>query len=326
MTKILSIIIPIYNVEIYIKRCLDSIYDSLISEDLFEVIAVNDGSQDDSVKIVENFSKSHTNLRIFNKNNEGVSSARNLGINVAQGHYLLFVDADDCIFHNSLKTLISTLNNNNDVFILRSYKENSCQTENYKWKELFYEKQTYTGDFLLRHNYVRGSVCGCAFRRLFIHNNKILFPKGIKNFEDTIFMMLVMCYANSIRFADIDLYKVFVRAGSASTSINRNNVLESVNGLKYIEEYMQTHNLNTLQTSILEYLKYSIISNATLYSVKCKNLGYKDFITHTEIKRYLPIKLGLVKQQNNKIKILNASYWLYYILIFIKNQKFFHHK
>lgn len=321
MNKVLSIIIPIYNVEVYIRRCLDSIYNQHVSDELFEIIAVNDGSPDNSMHIVEEFMKCHTNLKIINKSNGGVSSARNMGVSIALGNYLLFVDPDDYICQNSLSALIMLLDKKcNDIFVLRSYISDSNHTENYKWIELFNVKQSYTGDHLLKQNYVRGSVCGCAFLKSFIKSNEILFPEGIANFEDTIFMILSMCYAKSIRFVDIDFYEVFVRAGSASTSVNSNRVIKSAKGLEYVNQYIEKHNLTALQISMIEYLKYSIISNATLFLAKCKDLTCKEFINQTNINKYLPIKSNLIKKQKTKILILNYSFRLYYILILIKSK------
>ena len=319
MSTLLSIIIPVFNVEKYIKKCLDSIFDQTSPEDLFEVIVVNDGTLDGSMEIVKSYKQIHSNIKIYNKTNGGVSTARNVGISIAQGDYLIFVDPDDTLCYNALANVKAVLKNEtSDIFVLRSF---SNQRENYQWKSIFEEDLIYTGAQLLKKNYIRGSVCGCVINRSFLKSNNILFPEGVVNFEDTIFMMLCMCYTQNIRFVNIDLYKVFIREGSASTSITRDRVIRMVKGLEFIEQYRQIHRLNTLQQSILEYLKYSIISNATLYSIRCREMKYKEFVTQTRIKRYLPIKSNLVQQQLGKIRILNLSFWLYYILIYIKNRE-----
>ena len=103
----LSIIIPIYNVEKYINECLKSIYDQKVCDDDFEIIAVNDGTPDKSMMIVEKYALEHDNLRIINKVNEGVASARNVGIAKAIGNYIAFVDADDYIEKDSLENIFS---------------------------------------------------------------------------------------------------------------------------------------------------------------------------------------------------------------------------
>ena len=121
--KLFSVILPIYNVENYIDKCLNSIYSQKIDDELFEVIAVNDGSPDNSMEIVRKYVEYHSNLHIVNKENGGVSSARNEGIRIANGKYLLFIDPDDLIIPNSLIQLLDKLNTNCEVelYILRSY-------------------------------------------------------------------------------------------------------------------------------------------------------------------------------------------------------------
>lgn len=322
MSKLFSIIIPVYNVEEYIRRCFESIYSQSVPESIFEVIVVNDGTPDNSMSIVNEFSQIYSNIVVINKENGGVSSARNVGIANAQGDFLIFVDPDDYLCGGSLTKIQGLLENGfADMFILRSYKSNNHHEENYKWEGYFDTERIYVGRQLLEKAYIRGSVCGCVISRTFLLENRLVFPEGIANFEDTIFMLIGMCYAQCIKFADIDLYEVFVRDGSASTTLNKERVFKCVKGLEFVEQYKHTHNLSVLQISMLEYLKYSIISNATLYASKCKNLGYREFVSYTGIKKYLPIRTSLVKTQNIKIWGLNLSYYLFFLLMSIKNKR-----
>ena len=104
-----SIIVPVYNVEKYVKRCLDSIFNQTYKD--FEVIVVNDGSTDKSMNIV----KKYKDVKIINEENRGLSHARNNGVKNARGDYILFVDSDDYINKDLLKELNKSLNNNPDV-------------------------------------------------------------------------------------------------------------------------------------------------------------------------------------------------------------------
>jgi len=104
----LSFIVPFYNVEKYIGACLDSLYAQDISEEEYEVICVDDCSPDKSRDIVLKFQRKHDNLKLItHEENKCLGGARNTGINVAKGKYLWFVDSDDMIRPNCLKTLIS---------------------------------------------------------------------------------------------------------------------------------------------------------------------------------------------------------------------------
>ena len=92
---LLSIILPVYNVAPFVERCLDSIFVGETKETEFEVIIINDGSQDDSMRRAAPFAASHTNLSIVNQENQGLSAARMRGLSKAAGEYVWFVDSDD---------------------------------------------------------------------------------------------------------------------------------------------------------------------------------------------------------------------------------------
>ena len=102
----LSIIIPIYKVEKYIRYTLDSIYNQNANEKSFEVICVNDGTPDNSMNIVEEFKILYNNLHIINQKNEGLSCARNAGLKIAKGDYIWFVDSDDTLEVQSISKVI----------------------------------------------------------------------------------------------------------------------------------------------------------------------------------------------------------------------------
>lgn len=317
--KLFSVILPIYNVENYIDRCLNSIYSQQLDDELFEVIAVDDGSPDNSIGVVSKYMNLHSNLHILNKENGGVSSARNEGIKIANGEYLLFVDPDDSVISNSLIQLVNKLKTNSDVelLILRSYN-NLTKKENYKWIENFSISKEYTGYDLVSSNYIRGSVCGCVFKKKFIDKYELDFPLGVRNFEDTIFMMECMCFANKIQFEDIKFYNVQVREGSASNTLTRSRVLKSVDALKFVKEYSSSNLLDNKQLEIINYLSYIIISNVTLFLTKCKELSYVEFVKEININSFLPIKTKIVKSQRYKMMVLNSSYFIYFCWFYLK--------
>lgn len=118
MNKQLSIIVPVYNVEKYIYKCIDSLYHQGLSDDCFEIIIVNDGTLDTSMKIVSSFVDQHSNIKIINQENQGLSVARNNGLAQAEGDYILFVDSDDFIVDNSLGIILqNALNSSADMLI-----------------------------------------------------------------------------------------------------------------------------------------------------------------------------------------------------------------
>lgn len=104
----LSIVIPVYNVEKYIKPCIESLYKQGLPEEIFEVILINDGTPDDSMKVIDSILSSHTNITVINQSNQGLSISRNNGLKRAKGNYVLFIDSDDLLVENSLNEMLET--------------------------------------------------------------------------------------------------------------------------------------------------------------------------------------------------------------------------
>ena len=105
----LSIIIPVYNVERYIRSCIESIFKQGLDDNRFEVIIVNDGTQDQSMDMITDIIEQHNNILIINQANQGLSVARNNGISVAKGEYILMPDSDDLLIENSLLPLLESV-------------------------------------------------------------------------------------------------------------------------------------------------------------------------------------------------------------------------
>ena len=112
-----SIVIPVYNAENFIKDCLDSILSQTYKD--FEVILINDGSTDSSEKIIEEYIKKDDRICLINQENQGAPKARNLGIKKSKGKYIMFFDADDILKQNSLEILVSSISSNNASLVIR---------------------------------------------------------------------------------------------------------------------------------------------------------------------------------------------------------------
>ena len=122
---LLSIIVPIYNTEKYLEDCLQSILNQTFSD--YELILVNDGSTDSSPEICEQYAERDGRIRVIHKENGGVSSARNCGIEIAQGNYIWFVDSDDTIAYDALQVLNEYIREKPDLIVF-----NSPRQEQYK--------------------------------------------------------------------------------------------------------------------------------------------------------------------------------------------------
>lgn len=316
-----SIVIPVFNVEKYIKKCLESIYCQGFDESLYEVIVVNDGTQDNSIIIVNDFVKIHSNLRIIEQENRGVSSARNVGIRYAKGDYITFLDADDWIENNSLKYAYEYLESceNLDVLVLKSNKEDG--TERYAWCPMLESNVIYSGVDTYEKGFRRGSVCGGFYKKEFLNDNNISFPLGVKNGEDSIVISLILAFAKKICFVPIPFYIVYERQGSASRSFSENN-LKSINqtldsAFKIRNERLQ-YVITPQQSFILADMLYRVISSLTYMSIALGNISLKSIKKNLPINQYLPIQFESCYKIGLKKKILNFNYSLFYWLVWLK--------
>lgn len=178
--KQLSIIIPVYNVEPYIRTCIESVFRQNLDEDAYEIIIINDGSTDRSMEILSDIISSHNNIIVINQENQGVSVARNIGIEKAQGLYILMLDSDDLLADNNLGKLLNiALESNTDILVadfsimsnneIDSYlsDSNKCTIPKIKIKE-------YTGKDFLDEQYCR-NVWRFLYNKEFILKTNIRF-------------------------------------------------------------------------------------------------------------------------------------------------------
>ena len=178
----ISVIVPVYNVENYLEKCLNSLVNQTLQE--IEILVINDGSTDDSQKIIEDFqNKFPQKIKTFAKENGGLSDARNVGIKRAKGLYITFIDSDDAIGQNSLQQLMEELYQHPDVDILE-YPIMERIGHPHREKLLSFAPKTYQNAieyWLAEKGYHHTYACNKIFRRSLFQN--IEFPKG-KSFED----------------------------------------------------------------------------------------------------------------------------------------------
>lgn len=217
---LVSIIIPVYNVEQYIEQCLSSIYAQDISEDIFEVIAVNDGTPDNSMSIVKKKASKHKNLVIINQENQGLSIARNNGFKVAKGEYVWFVDSDDTLLPESIDRVLTALKDHKGVDVIATVllqkKENNGVT-----------KLEYTPDFSVRtgREYMfRGNRLGASqryiLRKKFLLENNLLFMPNVYH-EDGEFGHKMMYLAKTVYVMPEPVYCYLLRSSGSITSTRK---------------------------------------------------------------------------------------------------------
>ena len=181
MDKQLSIIIPVYNVEKYIRPCIESILRQGLKEDGYEIILVNDGTKDRSMEQIASFIDSHDNITVIEQKNQGLSVSRNNGLAIATGEYVMFMDSDDLLFDNSLTVFLDkALTSKADIvagdFLKMTDDEISELSKYPVQQDIRWEEKTGEESFLQMDNC---SACVALFKRSFLTKNHILFIPNI---------------------------------------------------------------------------------------------------------------------------------------------------
>ena len=211
----ITVIIPVYNVEPFLQKCIDSILAQTYHE--FEVLLINDGSNDNSGKICDYNESNDTRIKVFHKKNEGVSIARNLGLKHASGKYVTFIDSDDWIDKKYLETLWK--NSTGSDLIISGYH---TQNKNLRLEAYLPKKETFlNGQFKsLYEDYIRTAIIKAPWCKLFsseiIKKNKLQFNTEMTLGEDTIFTFGFLSVAKNISVIDYSGY--YWRYNSSSLS------------------------------------------------------------------------------------------------------------
>lgn len=192
---ILSVIIPVYNTSKYLHRCLDSILNQNFTD--FELILINDGSTDDSLKILREYEAKDRRIIVIDKPNEGVSAARNHGIEIAKGEYIMFCDSDDHVAENWCETLLSFTQKNPDCLCCSAYYRVSSNQIIPKTLNTDKENITVCQCFI---NGLFSGLWNKIYRISVIKENDIKFTVGFPNGEDVEFICKYLKYCQGLKY------------------------------------------------------------------------------------------------------------------------------
>ena len=214
----LSIVVPVYKVEKYIGRCLDSLLKQDLPSEDFEIVAIDDGSPDNSSRIIKEYQKKYSNIRLIHKPNGGLSSARNRGINEAKGKYIMFVDSDDYIAKNCLRTILDKIEICDADYL--GYKVQTISNGiygDYHKDSGFPTESCITGhDYLQRYTVTISSCCHIAKKQVYTDNN-LRFTEGIIN-EDYEFMLKLYSVLKKMVFIPLSVYYYDLKTSGSITS------------------------------------------------------------------------------------------------------------
>lgn len=205
MSDLISVIIPAYNSESTLDICLDSVLRQTYKD--FEIIVVDDGSSDATLRIAKSYADKHSNIKVLHQHNSGPSSARNLGMASAKGRFITFIDSDDEIDYSYLSTLLNIINDSDSDISAVSYqmiprgaKPSACSSDNHikhydsynAIKNLLYQKE------------LDSSQCCKLFKKEVLSG--LFFPEQISVYEDLFFVFNAYRRSNNIAFSNKKLY------------------------------------------------------------------------------------------------------------------------
>lgn len=306
----LSIIIPMYNVEQYIGKCLDSCLNQDLSKDEYEIIVVDDGSSDNSMRIVEKYAAINNNIVILSQTNYGQSTARNRGLEIAQGDFVWFVDSDDWIQPNILNLLLNKAHNEqlDTLCFTFQFVDEEGHVYNGGFSMPSLQHAIDGKDFITNYKMPAGPW-SAIHRREFLLNKKIKFIEGIKR-EDEDYTIRAYCSAEKISYEDVVAYNYFQRNGSTMKS--EKNIKTAYDLLTVADSLYEFSN-SIKSTSGNAYLT---VLNKVSFAFS-QSLAYFDYnamdLEVYKSKPYYPLSINplLTMKESIKYRIINLSIGLY---------------
>ena len=316
--KIISVIVPMYNVATYLHNCIKSVFEQGIAESDFEIIMVDDESPDNSLEIANALAKQYSNIIVVSQKNKGLGGARNTGVANASGEYILFLDADDWFIPNSIKN------------IYKIAKENKLDILEYGFNQVTKEG-TVVNSLALNNNKIfkgvnyyntikySGSACNKLYSRSFLKANNLVFLEKIYG-EDFEFNTRAYFFANKVMATDI-ICSEFLQSDNSITR-NKSKSMKT----KYLNDYIKI--LDNIKTFYLEnntenkpevtsYFKERLtLVNINAFFMMFKNkYSYKeilDYKKNLDAKKILYIKQTVANKKKNIFRrIMLQNFFLF---------------
>ena len=307
----ISVIVPVYKAEVYLNRCVDSLLAQTFQD--FEILLIDDGSPDKSGEICDRYAQKYSRIRVFHKENGGVSSARQCGIDNALGDYTIHADPDDWVEPTMLEELyIKAMEEDADMVICDFYTELPEKQIYVKQKPSGLDHRTV---FNLLMNQLHGSSWNKLIRRICFDKYGICFPNEMSLWEDRYVMLNLTLYPIKIAY----LPKAFYHYDyySNSNSIVRKPTIRDLNSIKFFISFMENNS---------DYIENYV---GELYNKKCfakslavqLGLSYEEFLKlYEEINSKLvsDYRKGIIFKVNNLMGLsLDTNKWIYCFIKYI---------
>lgn len=275
MDFLISIIIPVYNVEQYLCKCLDSIINQTYIK--LQIIIINDGSTDNSLEICKRYADRDSRITLINQDNKGLSGARNTGLRVATGDYIFFTDSDDWLSLQAIEELVSLAKKYNADCVAGNYLKSGNDREYRTRNKAITIKQYTSGKFVDLMTKPNGQFC-FAWGRLIKKDFKeyLYFPEGY-TFEDLQTMPQAISKMKKIIYTNEIIYFYRVRQGSISNSFFSLKATDEMDGyISVVNLGLQLKNKKIITNGILFFLTKYYYYKLRFYIHNFDITRYKD--------------------------------------------------
>ena len=338
-----SIIVPVYNLENFISKCVDSLLSQTFKD--LEIILVDDGSTDSSSQICDNYAKKDSRVKVIHQENKGLSGARNSGIEFSRGKWFIIVDGDDWLEPTAVENLyINAEKNKSDIFIASFFVNNERNQKkdsffnvaefHYSNKEDIFKLQENCISCNSISNKNAASNMGVTWARIylkeFIVKNNLKFIVGLKRTQDAIFNLYALEFAKKVDFLDVPVQHYRIWSSSASRKYSKDfhitaaeiisNIRKFMSDTKKQKKFEKAYNSKVVKL-LLEIVKLEIAPKNNKNSFKKKRFLLKSLaesdIYNNSIKKvdYATLTSG------QKFGCLLLKYHMYYLLIILYAMK-----
>lgn len=290
----ISIIIPVYNVQEYLKECLDSVVNQTIQSK--EIIIINDGSTDKSLEIIEDYKNKYSFINVINQENKGISATRNIGVSVATGEYIAFVDSDDFIEKDMFEQMYNVAKKENSDVVICNYKIYNEQAETVEMKEADSTENIDNIEGLRRFllNDIKAYLWNKIYKRELFNKYNIQFPDFILC-EDTPVVFSLFAKSNKITLLDSSLYYYRQRQVSLTKNFSIRAIENILAGCNIMSDYISKD--ASLNKKLYNYYRVYLIQSLWViynkYYIQVVETGQKPY--YSDFKRIVSKELRSIK-------------------------------
>ena len=314
MSDKISVVIPVYKVEQYLRRCINSILGQSYKN--IEIILIDDGSPDKCGKICDEYKKKDSRIKVIHKVNGGLSEARNYGIDVATGEYIIFVDSDDFVNENMCEILLSNAKKYSADIVGCNFKEvftnNKSKINEQKMKNNI---EIYSNIEMIKQLYFnlttdKNVVWNKIYKRKIFFDKKIRFPVGILHEDDYIIYKLYY-KANKVVYINDILYYYFRHENTITYNFSNKNIIDLIKGR--IEQYFFIKDKNENLNNIIK--AHSIDFYFYINKLILKNNMNKNIDVFKILKNY---KKMIIEENKNILlnPYMNLKRYIKFLLIY----------